>query len=298
MNILNILREQKGSVLIFFTLGFTFFLGMSSLVIDVAFLYLNKTKLSNMVDSAALAGALDLPKNSTDALESAYDYADMNGLTSDNVTASVGSGNKSLTVTASRDVKLFFASLLGVSHTTINASATATISAIGAATGVVPFGLEKQSFVYGQTYTLKEGGGSGYCGNYGALALGGNGGSNYRSNIENGYSDLLRVGDWVSTEPGNMVGPTDQGVSYRINQDPTVTFSTVQQDSPRIVIIPIIDSLDVNGRKPVQIVGFAAFFLEASNRGVVTGKFMQICSSNNIPGNGTSYGLYSVRLSQ
>jgi len=164
----------------------------------------------------------------------------------------------------------------------------------------VPFGVVKQPLIYGQTYTLKDGAGDGYSGNYGALALGGNGANVYLGNIEDGYSGLLSIGEWVYTEPGNMSGPTGNGVDYRISLDPTATFATVQKGSPRILVVPIIDSLTVNGRSQVQIVGFAAFFLEGvggkGNKDYVTGKFMQMVMSGDSGGGGTGYGLYGAAL--
>lgn len=295
---LRLLREQKGSVIVIVALATTVLIGFAALTVDMGLLYLNRIELSNMVDASALAGARDLPSSATQAVAVARNYASINGLPSDTLSFRVGTGGSSLAVTASRRVNLLFAPILGLANQTINASATASVSAAGAATGVVPWGIEKETLTYGQTYTLKVGGGSGNTGNYGALALGGTGGNNYRDNIEYGYSGQLKVGDWVNTEPGNKVGPTDQGVDYRISQDPNATFSTVQKGSPRVVIVPIVESLDVNGRKPVQIAGFAAFFLQSSSKGVVTGVFMQMVSSDIPPGGGTSYGLYNIKLTQ
>jgi len=298
LHMLSLLREQKGSVIAVVALSMTCLIGFASLVVDVGYLYLNKTQLQNMADAAVLAGAQDLPGSSLQAVATANSYAAMNGVPSDIVNPTVGAGNSSLIVTASRNVTLFFAPVLGISNGIVNANATVTISAAGGSTGVMPIGVVKQTFVYGQTYTLKQGGGSGYCGNYGALALGGSGGTIYRNNLDSGYNELLSVGDPVSTETGNMVGPTDQGVASRISRDSNSTLNTVQKGSPRIVILPIIDSLNVKGSSSTFIVGFAVFFLKDSSGGVITGNFMQLCSSGTIPGTGQSFGLYNTRLIQ
>lgn len=292
------LCNQRGQALVLFALSLTCLMGFSAIVVDVGSLYLTRTQLANMADAAALAGVKELPGSSSRAVSVAQQYATINGKAGDTVAASVGSGAASLTVTVSRNVNFMVAPILGFANQTVQATATAAVSSAGSATGVVPFGVEKQTFVYGQTYTLKQGGGGGYCGNYGGLALGGNGASVYKSNIENGYSGTLSVGDWVYTETGNIVGPTDQGVATRVSQDPNSTYDTVQVGSPRLIIVPVIDSLAVNGKKPVLIDGFASFFLNGSSSGVVTGVFMETYSNNVAAGSGANYGLYNVKLTQ
>lgn len=297
---LRLLREEKGAAIVVVALSITAMMGFGALVVDVGNLYLNKTRLSNMADAAALAGVQDLPGDPQSAVASAYSYAAQNGMNNDVVGVSISNDNTILTVNANRTVPFFFAKVFEMTTANVAARAAATIKPILAANGVVPFGIVKQQFTYGQTYTLKEGGGCGYSGNYGALALGGNGANIYRGNIQNGYNGQLRIGDWISTEPGNMSGPTSQGVDYRIGLDPTATFATVQKGSPRILTVPIIDSLDVNGRSDVQIVGFAAFFLEGvgghGNNNYVTGKFMQMVMPGDISTGDTGYGLYGSTL--
>jgi len=297
---LRLLREEKGAAVVIVALSMTVMMGFAALIVDVGNLYLNKTRLVNMADAAALAGVQDLPGDPQSAVASAYSYATQNGINGDVVGVSISNNNSALTVNVSRTVPFFFAKVFEMTSANVGARAVAAIKPIIAISGVVPFGIAKQPLVYGQTYTLKDGAGDGYSGNYGALALGGNGANVYRGNIEDGYSGQLRIGDWVSTQPGNMSGPTGNGVDYRISLDPTATFATVQKGSPRILVVPIIDSLDVNGRSEVQIVGFAAFFLEGvggqGNDNYVTGKFMQMVMPGDISTGGTGYGLYGSAL--
>jgi hypothetical protein len=74
----------------------------------------------------------------------------------------------------------------------------------------------------------------------------------------------------------------------------------VVKGSPRILIVPVIDSLTVHGRSEVLIVGFAAFFLEGvgghGNNNYVTGKFMQMVMPGDISTGVTGYGLYGSTL--
>jgi len=297
---LRILREEKGSAMVVMVVSITVMLGFAALVIDIGNLYLNRIRLVNMADAAALAGVQDLPSSPQLAINNAYRYAAQNGTNSDVVGVSLSTNDTVVTVNVTRTVPFFFAKIFGMISTDVSARAVAGIKPITGVSDVVPFGVAKQQFIYGQTYTLKDGAGSGYDGNYGALALGGNGANIYRGNIENGYSGQLRIGDWVSTEPGNMSGATSTGVEYRISLDPTATFATVQTGSPRILIVPIIDSLTVNGRSEVQIVGFAAFFLEGvggqGNKNYVTGRFLEMVVLGDTGSGSSSYGLYGASL--
>ena len=296
---LKLLREQKGSVAVLAALAMTALLGCAALAVDVANLYLNKTQISNMADAAALAGARDLPDSSQLAISTAQYYANQNGKNGDDIQALVNDSNTIVTVTVNRTVPLFFAKVFKLYNTSVSATAQASNMVVSGVTGAVPFSIEKQDFSYGTLYTLKDGGGSGSDGNYGGLALGGSGANIYKYNIKYGYDGKLTVGQWVDTEPGNMSGPTSDGVGYRIDLDPYATYETVKQDSGRIIIVPIIDSLDVNGRAAVQIVGFAAFFLEgvggSGSDNYVTGRFIHMYITGD-QGSSTDYGLRSIRL--
>lgn len=297
---LPLLREEKGAAIVVVALCMTVIIGFSALVVDVGNLYLNKTRLVNMADAAALAGVQDLPGDPEAAATSAYSYAARNGKNSDVVTVSVNENNKVVTVNATRSVPFFFAPIFNMAASDVSARAVAGIVPISGTSGIVPFGIVKQEFIYGTSYILKEGGGSGYNGNFAALALGGSGSPIYQNNIKHGYNSKISIGDWLGTEPGNMSGPTSEGVEYRMALDQDATFATVEKDSGRIVIVPIIESLEVNGRSEVLVVGFAAFFLEgvggSGNNNYVTGRFMQMVVPGDIGTGATGYGLYSSTL--
>ena len=152
-------------------------------------------------------------------------------------------------------------------------------------------------------YVLKEGGGGGSNGNYGALSLSGNGASSYVNNIINGYDGHLRVGDYVETEPGNMSGPTVQGVNTlinRCNHTPECTHDNYSSNCPRIITVIMVDTLNVNGRSNVRIAGFARFYLEAvaghGNQSIVTGRFIKTVMSGELGDIEDDFGLKGVKL--
>ena len=297
---LNLLREQRGSAVVIMALSITMLMGFGAITVDLGNLYLNKTRLANMADAAALAGVQDLPDDPQGAVASSYAYAGQNGMGSDAVQVTLSDNNTVVTVNATRQVPLFFAKIFDMTVSNVSVRAAAAIRTITGTTGVVPFGIVKQQFIYGQRYILKAGGGGGYDGNFGALSLGGTGAAIYIGNIKFGYNGRLYVGEWVATETGNMSGPSDQGVSYRMGLDSAATFETVQKGSARIMIVPIIDSLTVNGRNEVLIVGFGAFFLEGSGGSgkdnYITGRFMQMVIPGEVGNGSENYGAYGSTL--
>ena len=295
-----LLREQKGAAVAVIAISMTAMIGFAALVIDGGNLYLNKTRLVNLADAAALAGAQDLPGDPQSAIASAYSYAAQNGMSNDTIDVTISNDNTIVTVNASRTVPFFFAQIFHMNSSNVSARAAAAIKPITGVGNIVPFGIVKQPFKYNQTYTLKAGGGSGYNGNYAALALGGTGSTIYEGNITNGYKGQLLIDKLVTTETGVMSGATSKGVKARMEQDKYATFETMEKNSPRILTVPIIESLEVNGRGEVLVVGFAAFFLEDiggnGHENYVTGKFIQTVVLGDTGTGTANYGLYGSSL--
>ena len=77
------------------------------------------------------------------------------------------------------------------------------------------------------------------------------GGAEYDWNIANCNRSVMHWGDLMTQEPGNMVGPTVQGIEALIARDPTARWDTTTnrvvgssfggQQSPRVFPIPLYD---------------------------------------------------------
>lgn len=301
-----LLKCRKGAVAVVAAAALVGMTSMAALAVDAGMLFLSRYQLANAADAAALAGAQDLPGRPGQALTTAVNFVSANsrsGQSPDSVQPVLSKGNTAITVTLSRTVPLYFARVMGINSSVVTATATAEVKTYsGGNNGIVPFGIVKQNFVFGQTYLLKLGGGDGYHGNFQALALGRSGASTYTDNIKYGYKGSFKIGDWIITETGNMSGPTASGVSYRMGLDPAATFETVQANSGRIITVPVLDSLLVSGRNDVLVVGFAAFFLEGSggggNNSYVYGKFREMVIPGNSDSSATYYGLSVVTLTR
>lgn len=99
---------------------------------------------------------------------------------------------------------------------------------------------------------------------------------------------IVNIGDQLQIEPGNMVGPTNQGLERLIEQDPTAEWDPVTgtvinsafSTSPRIVKAPAFDpTIGVedcgSGRDCVVISKIMVLFIEGHEGADVVGRFMQ-----------------------
>jgi hypothetical protein len=111
-----------------------------------------------------------------------------------------------------------------------------------------------------------------------------NGGAQIFQNLLTyGYDQPVYVGEKVDTKPGAMSGKSELAID-------------------RIVFLPIVDSMDVKGKKTVTIVGFAAFKIASSNlkKGVITGVFQKMVTGDSYSGDTDQIdlGLYHVGLTE
>lgn len=311
MNIMMLIRKHLkskiGSSSIIFIASATLLIGLTAFVTDAGVLYLEKSRLQNSVDAIALAGIQEFRKGSSAMTDQAYTYANLNKVDPLNLQITIPSGNKTITVIAKKKVNFYFAKIFNINNTTIQAKATAKAGAIVAANGIRPFAVEQQNFEKGHTYTLKKGAGDPYTGNYGALALGGTGSTVYKNNLMYGYNsdvkigDLVRVGEDLATEPGNMAGPTYEGIRYLIDKDTHdhSDLTKLETNCSRLITIPVIDYFDA-GRSTVKIMGFARFFIDDvtydGGKTEVKGRFITDLEEGEIDDLGYDFGLFGVKL--
>ncbi|MGB9791661.1 MAG: pilus assembly protein TadG-related protein [Thermacetogeniaceae bacterium] len=305
-------EDKRGSVVVLVAAAMFVLLGFVAMVTDIGLLYLTRTRLANAADAAALAGAQELPVDPQRAASVAEEYAESNGVRPEEVGIGVAPDCRSVTVEARRAVDFIFARALGIVKGRVRAAATAAVYPLAGARGVVPFSIEEQELVFGRQYVLKEGAGCGSAtlgddgrmyGWFGALDLGGkgDGASEYRDNVINGCSSMVRVGDVIDVETGNMSGPTADGVLCRIARcQDGCTFESFRRDCPRLVIVPVVRYLGVSGdKKKVEVRGFAAFFLEGvEGRGRdnnVVGRFVRTVYPGEA-GDALDYGVEVVKL--
>lgn len=248
-------RPQGGFVIVMVAASLVAIMGIAGLALDLGHAYVNKTRLQNAVDAAALSGAkvLDVTKNTAAADTGARttftedigapgnrDRELISALSSANLVLefsptlipwSPGGANPKY-VRASVNsyiLNAWFIRVLGITTKTVAASAVAGPSPVlGEVCNIAPVlacgnsaaGGPLWGYTQGQLVTLKTGSGNkGWAvgpGNYQLIQLGcGPGGACVRQNMAGSYENCIDLTDSVQTKPGNTVGPTAQGINTR-----------------------------------------------------------------------------------
>ncbi|MBZ4654245.1 MAG: Protein of unknown function rane [Peptococcaceae bacterium] len=297
-------KEEKGSALVLMALALTVLLSSVAIVTDVGIAYLNKIQVANAADAAVLAGAQGLP-DETKATAIAQAYGTRNSVP--NINVEVAENKKEIQVTAERSTNLLFARIMGYNTTRASAQARVRLEPLTGVKGIVPLGIEEQTLVFGETYVLKYAAGSDpgdeyHSGWLGILALQGPGAKLYEEDLKYGFDQEVKVGDLLDIQTGNISGKTQSGVQYRIDQckhTPTCTPDHYEKDCAKIMLVPMIRPY---GTKQVQVVGFAAFLVDAvagmGNENYITGQFIYHTISGDSSPTGKDNGIYVPRLIQ
>jgi Putative Flp pilus-assembly TadE/G-like len=305
------LGSARGQIAVLYAGIIVVLLGAIALCADMSVMYFNWQQLRGAADAAVLAGANYLPSDSSSAQTAAVKYAEMNGIQAGEIvgTPTVSADQLSLTITLSRTVPYYFAKALGMTNATMNVTATGGIdqnTAFGR--GLMPIGLScpggassgncpNGQYVVGTTYKMKQDQSqTSLPGNWGALALGGNGASIFQQNLEFGY--VGSIPSAVATEPGNIVGPTEAGIATRIaagvNADPSIGAGSAPPNGaspssyeydPRFVVFPMVDysggkgGKNGNGNNPgtgLPVVQYAQMWLlgTSGNNATINAVFM------------------------
>lgn len=307
---------QRGQMIVVVALSITALLGGVALGTDVMLMYYKWERLQIAIDAAALAGANYLPEDPNGAKTAAISYANQNGILATELdTPSVSADDTQITVSATRNVSYYFARVLGLQSQNVKASATAAspngTSCIGCALlgpggggtftptygsvvgqyGLVPIGLQYTTvYNYNQSVTLQYNGNGNNVwgpGNWGYLALGGQGGLTLRQNIDYGYSGPLQVNNWINTQTGLQVGNGANGLQDRLNagvqEYPGGTMTSHSPNDPRVLFLPMVDWNDPNGTSAIEVMGFASIWLDSVNGGTLQAHFISQVAPDSIP---------------
>jgi Flp pilus assembly protein TadG len=250
--------RQRGIVAVLVAVGLLALLAMVGLALDSGHVILNKSRLQNTVDAAALAAAkvLDNTGSQAQATTAAQSVFNLNAANHRELSR-VMSGADILvqysntlnpfapgTVPANyvrvvaQDFTMWtsFTSLVGIDETVTAASAVAGPSApIGSDEGneacnLVPMMVcadvspgAPGDFGYSRNNVTLLKMGSNVTGpigpgNFQLFELGGAGANVVRQNLAGGYNNCIDPGDSITTKPGNNTGPTAQGLNTRFGE--------------------------------------------------------------------------------
>ena len=298
-------RRERGQMLVLFVLALAVLLGFTAMAVDVGLFLHQRRDLQNDADAAALAGAAYLPDASL-ATQKAQEWVAKNFDDGDEVVKSIEVSsyrepNDRITVTVEQEVSFVFGRALGLTSDAMGASATAgrvpvTTSCIApwAIQGIVndagvDYGLDPDGM-----YIFHLSAGDWITsGNFGALAIYGNGASDYVEAIEGNCGEEIAcdsespyVAEGQSliceSKTGALGNNTDSALTTRY---PPSTWATcdVQTDADgyaeavdkaqlpeckdRAVGMAIINSFPPQGHSaPLEIWGMATFYIAGWDR--------------------------------
>ena len=251
---MNLRHKQKGAVAILVVVGMIALLAMAGLALDGGHAMLNKTRLQNAVDAAALSGAKELDSTGGDVFLARAAVEVMfgaNGTSAGNneMGEAYADGTIQLEVQFSATLDPFvpgtipaeyvrvrarnfrmpvwFSTVVGVTEKVVAATAVAGPSpTINTACNIAPMmvcgdpdaGPPFWGYTAGEPDVLKTStsGSEVGPGNFQLIRLGDNtGGADVRDAMAGGYDGCATSGDVVETEPGNTVGPVVHGINTR-----------------------------------------------------------------------------------
>ena len=285
--------SESGYVLVTVAALLVVLLGFTALAVDVGMLFGARTQSQAAADAAALAGAFTFISNplapqpgtaQTQATKAAIANKVMGGaVAAGEVSVSVDTDNKRVTVTINRTEPTFFAKVLNIASANVRGQATAEASPNATnATCVKPWfipntmvaptppctacangevlisGGQPTAFAqskFGLQFVVKPQNPSGAISpsQFYAIEMGGPGANDYRDAISECSTDgNLFCFNSYSVKTGNMVGPTRQGVENLIGNPPVDSYfgiglygpnSSAIRDTSRALVVAPIVDL-------------------------------------------------------
>jgi hypothetical protein len=140
----------------------------------------------------------------------------------------------------------------------------------------------------------------------------GGGATAYRNNICSCNNTPVELGTPYPLEPGNMRGPTFQGVGELIKEDPNAYWDQASQSvknsiygsgwmsSPRVVKLAMFapGQITKSGMQSITFNNFGLMFIEAQpkQQDPVTGRFLFYVSGTDAPGGNTGSLVKTLKL--
>lgn len=264
-------REEHGSTLVMVTVFIVALFAFAALSIDISNVLEKQRRAHIGTDAGALAGAALLTnatQNAVAIINEATSVAGANGVTAAEIAAGTGGGvqvgfwnTNSLSFTANatgsdgrwnavrvparRNVPLLFGRVIGFGQMNPAVHSVAWLDSVSSPSCTKPFGVTSNILgvaAIGSTVTVSQK--QGQSGQWGQLNLNGEtgGGQNWAAYMLSNYCGSVSVGDTTAqTDPGaDHVRRVMRELMHR----------------EEIFIMPILASIDLQGKQPVEIVGF------------------------------------------
>jgi hypothetical protein len=295
--------EQKGQVAVIVALLLVCLLGITAMVIDLGSLYQIRGSFQTVADSAALAGAQELPEDPDNAVQVAVNYAARHDvdITSDDIqilSTLSALPDTIIVVPSDPETPTYFAGIFGMETVEVGAYAEAMVGRPAQLYYVVPWLAVIPEGTTWEEY-LEPGTEKKICRDldesdflaWDSTDDPGQWLSRYRDRIINGYSQPLQVGEIVYARIINIsqtMHATEERVGTWDPFDDLVTYSgsiiKLGLNDTQFVMVPVSYEVEVPKKandkwsEPVGILAFAPFILtgiEGSGANAkVTGRFI------------------------
>src|SRR3972149_2045306 len=294
--------KESGQALILWVLAATIIFAIGAITVDFGLWLTERRGAQKDADAATMAGAFELLNQDfgnlanndfaavkTAAEDAAYQWADLNGVASQDVhdlvvddTDCLGPSPVVDTVqlAAEHHTRALFTSIFGLAVPQIGAPAKACLGSIVTARGLLPVGVQVSGVasdcwadvnldgvedpVFGQECTLTFGASEQTSGEAGNLRLfndglfacsgtGTGGNRTYLDEISSGGADEPQIPESLEVVPPVNGDPTPSSATLFARYDCT---------SPRLVSLIILPNFDVQGDAPQPIIAFASYFIK------------------------------------
>lgn len=302
---MRLFKDTRGQAAVLTVLFLVGLVGMAALVLDVGSWFRASRASQAEVDSAALAGAQNLPDDPGTATNAAITYANKNGggVAGADVTITSGiTSNDTITVKVKKTSSSFFARIFGMNSADVATHATARTDGIAAARYVAPITVPISHAdlsgsgcpCFGDATQLDLG----KAGAPGAFHLinldgsfGGTGQTILSDWIMNGYDKDLPLGGYFS----------DTGAKWNSSE----VQSSLQDRIGSDLLFPVYDSIQGDGSNAqYHVIGWAAFYLTGidarGSAGTLFGHFDRVIwqglQAVTSDGGGPDFGVRTVQL--
>ncbi len=301
----NLINEESGSVVVFFSLFLVILMGIAGSVIDVGILYNTKSHLKKTAQAAVLSGAQELPNSNSSVNYVVNQILLAHGEENNIKNLSIETTTTyKLTLTLEKEVPLYFLKLFNIDSQKIQVTSSAELAPMSAGNGAVPLGIDKNiPLEYFKEYTLKVDSGDSEYGNFGILALSGPGAKLYEQDLRYGYDGELHIGDIIDTQTGNIEGKTRDAIAFRLSSCNHPIDDYTNRDCSRIILVLVYEPHKFSGNQldQVKITGFAYFYLKKpidKYDSSIIGYFIKRVGTGY--GNNTTQdtGAYTVKLTE
>lgn len=308
---ISLLNNRRGSTSFVFVCSALIIILLSAMVTDIGYIAIERYKMDRLLDRIAEQGANALLVDKNEGIKVIKENAvkSINNITKLDI--NVSDNNREMSINLERKIDYIFLKYIGFDDKRINSRVTAKVSNVTSYKGIRPFAVPKSEIKYGKQYYLSILEGKQYKTskeeNFLRLIPVNIGNGNFETGIMFGLNKTVQTGDNIyalSKIDFLSVNKSIDRLTEKCNKIPACVYDNYELDCPRIIILPVVDNIEVSGKKAMKVLGFTAFFIEGGNFDGddnkeyvgISGKFIKY-AVNSITSDGIpDFGLVGVKL--